>query len=502
MQPLAAETSDRGFETARRMVDLRPRFLGPMIAAGLGAIQISDAAAADLRPKRASPVAYVASCRDGPSPNGGGFVIPGSDVCLRIYGQARFDYRLREQFFRATAPSGVRSTMQVGFDAISQTEWGPMRAVAQVSLVYRAGEQRNATAIRQGFAIDGDFGEIAGPPGALRGGSSELLYSGFVQAAGFTAGRTVSFFDPFFAPDLIGTAWRAAPVNVNLIGYSAPLGGGWTGSVSLEDPTTRRQPILNAARGRASFNYVGDPSNVFDPAGIGVPHVVGALQMERPWGLAKIAGVSTSIRAASVATNAAPAAKYGFAAIGALKINLPWIARGDSVSLLASYGEGAVQYSFATFQLGSTAIQNLGGAGWSFGDGAIDSRSGRLRLTKHAVVAAAYQHVWTPNLSSTLLGSWRRYDVPFEPVDGRDTQRDGVVWSLAANTIWTPLRGLSLALEAAYVVVDPKGRVPDSNRNADAGGVARIGCNAALSNCFSKSSDSNLLGHFRLIRDF
>ena len=439
----------------------------------------------------------LAACRQ--TTGAGGILIPGTQTCLRIYGQARFDYRLRQQFFRATAPSGFRAVATVGLDAISPTEFGAMRTVAQVAQVYRAGEQRNATAIRQGFALDGDFGGLGGAPAALRGGGAELLYTGFVQVGGVTAGRTVSFFDPFFVPDVIGTAWRAAPVNVNLIAYTASLGQGLAATISLEDPTTRRQPILNATAGRSAFNYIADPTNLLRQGGVGLPHLVGALQWDAGWGSAKAAAVLTNIRPTDAIIRET---RYGFATVGALRINLPMIAAGSNLALLAGYGEGAVQYSFATFQLGSTALQTIGGAGWSFGDGAFDAASGRLRLTRHALLAAGYQHVWSPRLTSNLFASWRRYDVPFDPVDGRDGQRDGTILSAGANLVWSPVRGLSFAAEGAYVRTDPRGRVPDVNRNGDFTQSVRGVCDAALSTCRSLSAQGNWLAHLRILRDF
>lgn len=476
------------------------RRLGVVAALALGAAQPALAQADRLRSP--PPPDALRACRNPLWPAGGGFVVPGTATCLRVYGQARFDYRLRQQFFRITAPTGFRGVATVGFDAVTPTELGAMRTVAQLAMVYRAGEQRNATAIRQGFALDGDFGGVGGPPGALRGGGAELLYGGFVQVAGFTAGRTVSFFDPFFVPDIIGTAWRAAPVNVSLLAYTARLGEGVSATLSFEDPTIRRQPILNATPGRASFNYVADPANVLAQGGLALPHLVGSLQLDRAWGTAKAAGVLAGIRPAGLIGAAAPGTRYGFAVIGALKLNLPAVAPGDTLALLASYGEGAVQYSFATFQLGSTALQNIGGAGWSFGDGAFDAATGRLRLTRHLMVAAGYQHVWSPQWNTSVFGSWRRYDAPFALDDLRDTQRDGVVWSLGANTIWTPVRGFSIAMEGAYVVTDPKGRVPDLNRNADSGQTVRLACDAALLGCFTKDRQANVLAHLRIIRDF
>jgi hypothetical protein len=463
--------------------------------------------AADLALKKPAPVEYVRECRNPLWPGSGGFVLPGSQTCLRIFGQARFDYRLRQQFFRVTSPSGFRGTTMVGLDAIAPSEFGTVRAFAQISQVYRSGEQRNATAIRQGFAIEGDFSEINGPAGAFRGGSTEMLYTGFIQFAGITAGRTASFFDPFFVPDIIGTAWRAGPFNVNLIAYTASLGQGITATLSVEDPTTRRLPIVNGTLGRTTFNYATDPAAVLAQGGIGLPHIVAALQADQSWGSAKLAGVLTNIRPGGLLPATGPRAvvpgtKFGYAVIGAAKINLPMLGAGDNLSFLASYGEGAVHYSFATFQLGATALQSLGGAGWAFGDGAFDNATGRLKLTKHVMVAAGYQHFWTPGLNSSVFASYRAYDVPFNPIDLRDTHRDGKVMSLGVNTIWSPVRGLSFALEGAYVMIDPKGRVPNINKNADSNGTVRLICNATGSNCFTKSSERNVMGQLRIIRDF
>ncbi len=477
------------------------------LAALLAGSAATVSLAKDLGPRKPAPVEYVRECRAPLWPNAGGFVVPGTETCLRLFGQARFDYRLREQFFRATAPSGFRSTMTVGLDAVTPTAFGRLRTVAQVSAVYRSGEQRNATAIRQGFAIDGDFSAIQGPAGALRGGSTELLYSGFIQFAGFTAGRTVSFFDPFFVPDLVGTAWRAAPFNVNLIAYTASLAPGLTASLSAEDPTTRQIPIVNGTRGRTGFNYATDGTNFFGQGGLALPHFVTTLQLEQAWGTVKLAGVLTNIRPSGLLPTTGPLARvpstlYGFAAIGAVKVNLPMIGPGDSLSLIASYGQGALHYSLSTFQLGATAIQSLGGAGWAVGDAAFDNATGRLRPTKHLMVAAGFQHFWTPTLSSTIHGSFRSYDVAFDPVDIRDTHRDARIWTIGANTIWSPVRGLSFAIEGAYILTDPKGRVPDINRGANAAGTVIGTCNAQGSNCLTRSSQGNMLAHLRIIREF
>ncbi len=256
------------------------------------------------------------------------FVIPGTETCLRLFGQARFDYRLREQFFRATAPSGFRSTMTVGLDAITPTAFGRLRTVAQVSTVYRAGEQRNATAIRQGFAIDGDFSAIQDPPGP-QGRQHRLLYSGLSSSPASRRHGVVFVFRSVLCADLVGTAWRAAPFNVNLIAYTASLAPGLTASLSAEDPTTRQIPVVNGTRGRTSFNYATDGTNFLSQGGLALPHFVTTLQLEQAWGSAKVAGVLTNIRPSGLLPTTdlwrASSTLYGFAAIGAVKVNLPMI---------------------------------------------------------------------------------------------------------------------------------------------------------------------------------
>jgi hypothetical protein len=486
---------------------MTPRGSALRLAALAAFCAAGGAQASDLAARKPAPVEYIRTCANPLWPSAGGFIVPGTSTCLRIFGQARLDYRHREQFFRVTSPSGWRGTTTFGLDAITPTEFGRLRAFVQLGMAYRAGEQRNATAIRQGFALEGDFGGQFGPTGAFRGGGFEFLPTGFIQFAGFTMGRTTSFFDPPFVPDIVGTAWRAAPFNLNLIGYTAALGNGLTASISAEDPTTRRLAIANGTAGRTTFNYATDPTNLLDQAGLKLPHFVAALQLEQAWGSAKLAGVLTNVRPGGLlappgGVPAVPDTKYGFAVAGAVRVNLPMIAPGDNLALVAGYGEGAVHYSFSTFQLGSTAVQSLGGAGWAVGDAAFDRATGRLKLTKHMMVAAGFQHFWAPTFSTTIHGSWRRYDVPFDPVDLRDTHRDAAVWTLGANAIWTPLRGLSFALEGAYITLDPRGRVPDINRNASPQGTVLQFCNATGSNCFTKGSQANKMVHLRVIRDF
>jgi Porin subfamily len=101
-----------------------------------------------------------------------------------------------------------------------------------------------------------------------------------------------------------------------------------------------------------------------------------------------------------------------------------------------------------------------------------------------------------------VFGSYAVYDAPFNPVNIRDLNRDAKMWSVGVNTIWTPVRGLAIALEGAYVNFDPKGRVYDVNKNANFAGVAQTSCSSLAGFCFTKSSDGAFVSRLRITRDF
>ncbi len=77
------------------------------------------------------------------------------------------------------------------------------------------------------------------------------LDKAFIQFAGITAGRATSFFD-FYSNDLtwfgITGSDRGA---TNLLAYTATFGGGWSATISMEDPQERRYPILTNLGGAA-----------------------------------------------------------------------------------------------------------------------------------------------------------------------------------------------------------------------------------------------------------
>ena len=96
------------------------------------------------------------------------------------------------------------------------------------------------------------FGAENTTPAATGGGTTANPFwdRAFIQFAGFTVGRSQSFFDLF----TYGGAYSYHNVRVsgdtgasgqNLWAYTAQFGNGFSGTLSLEDPATRRAGTLD-----------------------------------------------------------------------------------------------------------------------------------------------------------------------------------------------------------------------------------------------------------------
>ena len=81
------------------------------------------------------------------------------------------------------------------------------------------------------------------------------LYHAFIQFAGFTFGRTTSFFDapwqsyPAGGPDTLPGGSNHV-TGVNQVAYTAQFGNGISGSIALQDPTLydhneRLEPVIS-----------------------------------------------------------------------------------------------------------------------------------------------------------------------------------------------------------------------------------------------------------------
>ena len=251
---------------------------------------------------------------------------------------------------------------------------------------------------------------------------------GFLQIAGFTFGKATSFFDivpgasfaynagMFFHPDT-GDAGKM------LAAYTAQFGNGLSGTIALEQARVR-----GISRGvgyvpGAIPTYFGDGGT----AGTSdYPDLVGNIRLDQSWGSWLVGAALHSVRGQyfnnGVVGNAlntqnlgGPSSELGWAVTTGFIWNMPWIAPGDRLSAGFVYSVGAIGYAAVTpsgatynrfngseYSLGfwQDAIYPAVGAVGAFGVG------GDLEMTTAWSMSAAFEHLWTPALKTSIYGSY------------------------------------------------------------------------------------------------
>jgi hypothetical protein len=352
-----------------------------LLGSAAGLVAVAGAQAADL-PVKAKPVEYVKVC----SIYGAGFFyIPGTDTCIKIGGWVRAEVDFNAGGSHTAYISGAgarnnrvdtadlqwRSRFVTSFDIRTQTEYGTLRAYTRAGFQWTTNED---------------------------GIGTYYVERTFVQFAGFTVGRSQSYFD-FYANAMYYTGYIGGPsstgaAGMNVFAYTATFGNGFTATLSLEDGTLRRNALWDA--GADSLPIANNPGPSFQNAtgytgralaavgplginavpatfqagaiGIGdyaaaqVPDIVGSLRVDQAWGSAQIAGALHQVRGgyygnnftpvtapgAAVGPNQytgiAPADKWGYAVMAGIVLNLPW-AKGDQFWVEGAYTVGAVSYT-------------------------------------------------------------------------------------------------------------------------------------------------------------
>ncbi len=402
-----------------------------LLGSAAGLVAVAGAQAADL-PVKAKPVEYVKIC----SIYGAGFFyIPGTDTCIKIGGWVRAEVDFNAGGSHTEYLSGAggrndridtpdvqwRSRFVVSFDIRTQTEYGTLRSYSRGGYQWTTNEDGQGT-----YYVERTF----------------------VQFAGFTMGRSQSYFD-FYANVMYYTGYIGGPSStgaggMNVLAYTATFGNGFTATLSMEDGTLRRSAIWDAGTDALTIGSLPGPStqnatgytarapgvNIGDYAAAQVPDIVGSLRVDQAWGSAQVAGALHQVRAGYYGNNStlggvgpsqftgiAPADKWGYAAMAGIVINLPW-AKGDQFWVEGAYTVGAVSYT-GWNQNGqySTFVRFNGGtvaAAWPLdavfanviGPAGVGLNGSALELTTVWTVAAGIQHYWTPALRSSLFGAY------------------------------------------------------------------------------------------------
>ena len=420
-----------------------------LLGTAAGLVAAAGAQAADL-PVKAKPVQYVKIC----SLYGAGFYyMPGTDTCIKIGGfvRAEVNFNAGGSFAPTFANRDARtydyqhwrSRAGITADARSQTAYGTLRAY-----VYLA-----ATSDSSGAHATGGNTATNGTGAS----AYTRLYApaGFIQWAGFTAGKTGSFFDFDGQPySNQSNVWSSANGGngVDLWAYTAQLGNGLSASLALENNQGHRMGVSTAA-GVASA-----------AGGEVMPDIVANLRIDQAWGSAQIMGAAHQVNYGVVGE---PSDKTGWALGAGVKVNLPMLGKGDYVQAQATWSEGATMYAGSGINGGFalTDSHTVAGAVGSFNyvgqqaDAVVDNNG--LDKTKAWSITGGYEHFWNTQWKTSLYGAYGKlsYSAQASNVLRPATAAAGSsaswsYWQVGSRTVWTPVANLDLSLEGMYNHLD------------------------------------------------
>ncbi|TXM71395.1 porin [Methylobacterium sp. WL69] len=529
---------------------------------------VAGAQAADLPIKKAAPIEYVRVC----SAYGNGFFyIPGTDTCIRLSGRARFEVGYAQTDSRTGGSgdtTGYRGLARINVDARTQTAYGTLRAFTRLEFASRTGSTqgiRSGTQERIGNAF-----QAIGQDQVGRVQQFVSTEKAFIQFAGLTAGRASSFFD-FYAHDfeIMGGTGGSDLASTNLLAYTTKLGtGGLSATISLEDPSFRRNTIFSQEaqtspapqRVLISTDAFGRP--VFGAVDVSqrnrVPDFVGSLRYDAAWGSAQLSAAAKELNTANFIQGYAagappsgvpianfagftqrPASEFGWAVQGGVKINLPFIAPGDTLYLQGAYGEGATLYTGYSAYNGSysSRTSTINGAAFDpyMSDATLNPLTGKIELSTSFTVVGSFLHYWSPQWRSAVFSSYG--ELKFAPgaragnalayatgaAGGSaaavnalaGSQFTGVVGQTSfgvspvlrdtyqivagASLIWSPVKDLDIGVEGLYTKVGVQsGRVVDQTRSRGAVTAANI----ANGNVKTVTADDTYQLRMRIQRDF
>jgi hypothetical protein len=452
-----------------------------LLGSAAGFVAVAGAQAADM-PVKAKPVQYVKIC----SLYGDAFYyIPGTDTCIKFGGYVRIqaEYNaggggipdgsgpqsLQARYNRwDTNDIDYRSRAALSVDVRQQTEYGTLRTY------FRTGIQVTTPA-------DSEVGAV-------------FIDRAFIQFAGFTVGKTQSFFDLFtygggMSYHNVRTAGDTGAIGVTLWAYTAQFGNGFSGTLSAEAPNRNRalntHPVVDV-QVPGFFGYgttLGDTAFEANAGGNGfrVPDIIANLRVDQAWGFF---GVSGALHEASGAyygavdnvNNGHPADKLGWAAAVGGQWNLQG---GDQIGFNVCYGEGAAGLCTNAGVFGAYNSSTNVGLGW-IADGIFDTGTA-VELTKVWSINGGYQHIWNPHWRTSLYGGY--VDVDYNgaatflinqhlggtgallcagrptagatftyitPFGANSCNPDWSFYSIGTRTQWNPVAQLDIGLDLLY----------------------------------------------------
>jgi hypothetical protein len=467
-----------------------------LLGSAAGLVAVAGAQAADL-PVKAKPVEYVKVC----SLYGAGFwYVPGTDTCLKIGSYVRVQTSYHAEGGGVPIGANDSATEAAGRNTRTDTSDLAFRVRAATSVDLRT--QTEYGTLRSYLEVGAEV-----TTGSSSATNAPFFDRGFIQFAGFTAGKIRSYFDVnSFAPYSYSNnrvSGDTGAAGIYGLAYTAQFGNGITASLSLEDggsggngnsvgSTGSRGHLtqnLNGVAGVSSL-AIGANTATYDNKGWTVPDVVGALRIDQAWGYAQIAaalhdasaGYYTSAvgdpcgAGANCVTLGHPGDAYGFALTGGFTLNDVLGMKGDQFGMQAAYAQGASGY--VTRATGPWVMYNGNNAGFALTNDGVYVGGSSVELTTTWGINGFYQHFWNPKWRSSLYGGYVETDfnsnaksfyctvggagavagVNAGAVSGIATGAGSAAtcnpnsswWQIGSRTQWNPHPDLDIGLDVLY----------------------------------------------------
>ena len=389
----------------------------------------------------------------------GFYYIPGTDTCIKVGGYVRTQmmYGVNGNSTngpmatnvnsRATTDFGTRNRGYITADARSQTEYGTLRSYIAVGL-----NGDNA----------GNAGAGSVVPATL---SAFNANRAFIQFAGFTTGRTQSFYD-FMGYAAVsyfgGSAWTPGGADTGDAGrqvfaYTAQLGNGISATLSAEDK--RRGGTIQGAFASSAAGFSAATTAGTGSVGDKMPDFVGNLRIDQAWGSAQVMGVihdaSAQYYDATQLTH--PSNVYGYAIGAGLRLNAPMLGAGDYFQAQFNWTKGAIGYAMAAGTNLAAGNANASSRGWgAVTDGVYSPVAGTdVQLTTAWSVGASYEHNWNSKWKTSAYGGYTKVDYNdtatalFNALNA-GANPDFSTWQVGTRTAWAPVSNLEVGLDVMY----------------------------------------------------
>jgi len=401
----------------------------------------------------------------------GYYYIPGTDTCIKIGGYVRYEAYHNEvsghyadrnpagNFTRNSQTFGQQARFRMTADVRTQTEYGTLRSYFSFGFNFLNG------------ATDADNGGIQ---------SAIALERAFIQFAGFTFGRSDTFFGFYngaaYGLVPMGLDGSSGPSGHNVAAYTWQFGNGLSATISVEDSNARSKGVTDLSATPTALAGASDMS------GQKLPDIVGNIRVDQAWGSAQIMGGLHQVGAryyngptpgfggcvANTTTCDHPSDEWGWGVGAGLTLKMPWDAR-DTLSGVIAYSKGAV--GFVAYGNSATNFIHKQGIAVGMDPDAVFVTGSGLELTEAWGGTVAFEHYWTPSLRSSVVGSYLNVSYSdqakamiaatgggacaasgFAAVT--NCNPDYSIWRVASRTMWNPVANLDVGVEVAYTHLD------------------------------------------------